>query len=219
MTDINNINDINDIEDQVKIFRPIYGPSSPTASNIHSFNEHDSANPFNSSHIVQHHHYNNQPEDTIYASVSEHSSLMGRFPYSLVMKVSASEPRDVLQSERTCLTFIRFSTALFFTALGIILNFKLDTSGVEETDPNPHHGGFDASTYSMAVSYILLLLSLGTLILSGINYFITIKRYANHKIQTYAFNNFSTVVCITCVIITLMAISISLTIQGYLEQE
>ncbi|KAK6866932.1 hypothetical protein K6H11_005421 [Candida tropicalis] len=147
--------------------------------------------------------------------------VMPHFPYSLVLKVETSEPRDVLQSERTCLTFVRFSTALFFTALGIILNFRIDTSrhphdGNSNNDNHHKKKFFNHSLFSTAVSYILLALSLFILAVSGVNYFITIDRYAKHKIATNSFNNL-TIIGITGIIITLMAINITMIIEAYIE--
>lgn len=144
-----------------------------------------------------------------------HTSI---FPYSLVLKVLTSEPRDVLQLERTCLTFIRFSTALFFTALGIILNFKLDTSGDKQpTDPSDRYKKYH-TRFATGMSYALLFFSLIVLIISGVNYFITVLRYAQRKIQTYSFNNFSTMIVMTGIIITLAAINISMLIDEYLQE-
>lgn len=137
------------------------------------------------------------------------------FPYSLVLKVTSSEPRDVLQSERTCLAFIRFACALFFTALGIIFNFKLDLSGKTSKTPKNR---FLESTYSTVVSFILIGLALFTLAISGVNYFVTVRRYANHKIKTYSFNNLTTVVCMTSVVLTLAGISVSLIVEGYRQE-
>lgn len=154
-----------------------------------------------------------QPEDETEITLSERLKPFGILPYSLIMKVSASEPRDVLQLERTFLSFIRFATSLFFTALGIVIRFKLDSSGNDEKEGKQP---FDPTEYSTAVSYILFFFSLSVLIVSGINYFVTIKRYAKHKIETYNFNNMATVICMTCIILILMAISISLIIEGYL---
>ncbi|CUM54725.1 uncharacterized protein AC631_04244 [Debaryomyces fabryi] len=166
------------------------------------------------------------PESTIQTEISEHEdydheislserlTLLGRLPYSLIMKVSSSEPRDVLQLERTFLSFIRFATSLFFTALGIVINFKLDSSGKSGKKEPP----FNNSKYSTVISFILFVLSLCVLVISGVNYFITIKRYAKHKIETYNFNNLATVICMTSIIITLIAISVSLIIEGYLEE-
>lgn len=146
---------------------------------------------------------------------SETLPLLGRFSYGVIMKVSTSEPRDVLQLERTCLTFIRFAASLFFTALGIIINFKLDSSGKKSSGNK--NKPFDTSKYSIVVSFILFALSFAVLVVSGINYFVTVKRYADHKIQTYNFNNIATVICMTFVIVTLVAINISLIVEGYLE--
>ncbi|CAI5755636.1 unnamed protein product [Candida verbasci] len=137
------------------------------------------------------------------------------FPYSLILKVQSSEPRDVLQSERTCLSFVRFSTALFFTALAVLLNFKFDTSGNEsnhDKDDNCYH-----KTYSIVVSYMLLFLSSSVLVVSGFNYFITINRYAKLKISTYNFNNLSTVICMAGIVITLVSLNILMIVEGYLE--
>lgn len=141
-------------------------------------------------------------------SANENLTLLHTFPYTLLMKVSTSEPRDLLQLERTCLTFVRLASSLFFTALGIMLNFKLDTSGGSQKS--------SSTLFSVTVSFILLGLGFAALVISGIDYFITIDRYAKHKIDTYNFTNFSTVICMTCIIITLMGISISLIVEEYL---
>ncbi|KAI3404994.2 hypothetical protein KGF56_002159 [Candida oxycetoniae] len=145
--------------------------------------------------------------------------VMSHFPYNLVIKVATSEPRDVLQSERTCLTFVRFAAALFFTALGIILNFKLDTSGNNLLDkPGKHPRGFNHSKYSQAASFVMLILSLLVLVISTINYFITINRYAQRKIETYNFNNLTTMICMTGIIVSLGVINITMIIEGFLEE-
>ena len=149
---------------------------------------------------------------------SNNATVLDNFPYNLVMKVTTSEPRDVLQSERTCLTFIRFSTALFFTALGIILGFKLDTSGkTPNSTPDKGNPIFSHSKFSKAASFILLVLALFVLILSAVNYFITIHRYAKRKIETYNFNNLTTVICMTVIVLTLGVINIVMIIEGYIE--
>ncbi|EGW34137.1 uncharacterized protein SPAPADRAFT_135108 [Spathaspora passalidarum NRRL Y-27907] len=133
------------------------------------------------------------------------SIVQYKFPYNLIMKVSTSEPRDGLQSERTCLTFIRFATALFFTSLVILLNFRLDT---------PHAS--PRSGLSTVLAYLLLGLSLVVLVISGVNYFVTIKRYAKGKIDNFGFNNFWSMVAVTGVIVALLAINVTLLIEEYL---
>lgn len=149
----------------------------------------------------------------------ENAHVLPHFPYPLIMKVVSSEPRDVLQSERTFLTFTRFATALFFTALGIILNFKFDTSGdaTKSPDEEDQKHRFNHTKFSVSVSYILLVLSLFVLVVSGSSYYITINRYAQHKIATYNFNNLPTAACITGVIITLIVINATLIVEGFLE--
>ncbi|RCK62593.1 hypothetical protein Cantr_09301 [Candida viswanathii] len=151
---------------------------------------------------------------------SSKPQVMSHFPYSLVLKVETSEPRDVLQLERTCLTFVRFSTALFFTALAMILNFKIDTSGESGNDTGNNRKRkkyFNHNAFNTSVSYILLVLSLFVLGVSGVNYFITVNRYAKHKIATYSFNNLTTIIGVTGVILTLMVINITMIIEAYIE--
>lgn len=133
-------------------------------------------------------------------------------PSHHVMKVSSSEPRDALQLERTFLTFVRFASALFFTALGIAVNFRFQTAA---------SGGDRAgkTTYSTVVSFVLLALSLAVLAVSGVSYAVTINRYAAHKIHNFGFNNATVVVCFTAVVLTLIGISVLLIVEGYLEEE
>ena len=134
------------------------------------------------------------------------------------MKVETSEPR-VLQLERTCLTFVRFSTALFFTALGIILNFKLDTSGSPDDNSGNNKKNISITRHSI-VPYLIYYLFLPCFVLcvTGVNYFVTINRYAKHKIATYSFNNLTTIIGMTSIIVTLMAINITMIVEGYIEQ-
>ncbi|RLV91035.1 hypothetical protein JA1_004123 [Spathaspora sp. JA1] len=133
------------------------------------------------------------------------SIIQSNFPYNLIMKVSTSEPRDGLQSERTCLTFIRFAISLFLTSLVILLNFRLDT-------PKK----LPRSDLSTVLAYLLLILALVTLVISGINYFVTIERYAKAKIDNFGFNNFWSMVAFTGVIIVLMGVNLSLLVEEYL---
>lgn len=169
-----------DIEDQADLY------TGPVESNTHQ----------------------NDLKEFEYEAPTEHTGLLKGFPYSLVMKVSSLEPRDVLQTERTCLTFIRFSTTLFFTSLGIVLNFRLGTNGKKMAQ----------TTFSKVVAYALLILSIATLLVSGVNYFLVVNRYAMHKISTTNATSFASVVCVTAVIITLVGINIGLIIEGYIEE-
>lgn len=145
------------------------------------------------------------------AEHDEQRPLLLRFPYSLVMKVSLSEPRDVLQTERTTLTFVRFATTLFFTAMGMILNFRINSLG----KPSTGHRHPFSEWCSTIILFILIILALFTLVLLGVNYMFAIRRYADHKIQTYGFSNTLTAVCFTAVVVALAAICVLFIIEGY----
>ena len=104
-------------------------------------------------------YYNYVKENFLIPDDPHHNQKFNRNSYSLVMKVETSEPRDVLQLERTCLTFVRFSTALFFTALGIILNFKLDTSGSpDDNSGNNKKKYFNHTAFNSAILIYYLFL-------------------------------------------------------------
>lgn len=134
-----------------------------------------------------------------------------RFPYPLLMKISSSEPRDLLQLEQTYLIFLRFGTTLFITSLGIVLNFKFDSS---KSGRKFKKDFLKASKFSKAIAYILIALSIFVLVLSTLNYFNAVKRYANRKIHTRVHNTV-TVVSMTAIMLILMGISILLIVEAY----
>lgn len=129
----------------------------------------------------------------------------------MILKIKTSEPRDALQSERTCLAFIRFSTTLFVTSFGILLNFKLDSSN----SGNPLKDGFINSVYSKVLSYLILVMSLGFLVSSGVSYYITINRYLRGKIHNFGFNNVVNTMLIIALVVVLMFVNVSLLVDGY----
>lgn len=199
----NSLVNVGELENQIRSYTPKQRSPSPLGTPLSNRSTTSLRLPLNKRR--------SQDGESIYLVAYVTSSHSGRFPYSLVMKITASEPRDVLQSERTCLTFIRFTTALFFTALGVILNFQLNYK--DEIIPSLRH-----PKYSKIIAYLLMTLSLATLLLSGVNYWITINRYARHKIETHNFNNFATVICVTSIVIMLIFISISLLIERYMRE-
>lgn len=135
-------------------------------------------------------------------------------PFTLLMQITASEPRDVLQLERTALSFIKFSCTLFFGALAIMLDFRFESG---DRGDKPQAGEL---VYSTVTSFALLALSLAILLVCAVNYMITVRRYASHKIETYNFNNKITVVCMSTVMTVLVGICIALVVQGYtMEKE
>lgn len=145
------------------------------------------------------------------ANDGEQTALLARFPYSMVLKVAYSEPRDVLASERTCLAFIQFSTTLFFAALGIVLNFKINSSG--EIDLRP--GKFTLS--SETVGCVLLVFSGLILVVSAINYMTAIKKFANNHVKVNSYTNTFTISTITAIVIGLFSINIALIIEGFIQ--
>lgn len=133
------------------------------------------------------------------------------FPRSHILEVLLSEPRDVLQSERTLLSFVRFAAALYFTAVGMILGFKLQSSEDKTGGGSGPH--FRIGTYTHVISMILIVLALSTLIVSAVNYFKTVRRYSQRRIHTYGTNNLTLMICVTAVVITLVGINVSLIIE------
>ncbi|CCE82040.1 Piso0_002733 [Millerozyma farinosa CBS 7064] len=127
----------------------------------------------------------------------------------LPVEVTTSEPRDIAQAERTSMSFIKFGSTLFFSALAIALNFRLDTAA----DGDTNQGGL--TLYSTVTSYILMALALAVMIISGLSYYTTIQQYANHKIRTNSFTSIIPVVCVTFIVLTLMAVDIALIVEGY----
>ncbi|PVH16014.1 uncharacterized protein CXQ87_003877 [Candidozyma duobushaemuli] len=135
------------------------------------------------------------------------------FPASKVLEITSSEPRDVLQSERTLLSFVRFSTALYFAATGMVMGFHLRTSGKD-------HGSlpkFNNGVFNKVMAGILILLAFATLIISGINYFRTVRRYSQERIHTYGFNNVTMIVCVTAVVLTLIGINVALIVERLVD--
>lgn len=139
---------------------------------------------------------------------SETTGLLSNFPYSLLLPVAYSEPRDVLASERTCLSFVRFATALFFASVGIILNFRINSS--EQPMPTIH-------TSSVIISYILLSLSSLILVISIVNYLKTVKRYASNYIKVDAYDGKATVTLVSAVVLCLLGVNIALLVESFSE--
>lgn len=131
-------------------------------------------------------------------------------PKLRVLEITLSEPRDVLQSERTLLSFVRFSTSLYFAATGMIMGFHLRSSGEKD---HTHLPNFNNGLFNKIIAAILIGLAFATLVLSGINYFRTVRRYSQKRIHTYGFNNLTMVICVTAVVLTLIGINIALIVD------
>ncbi|KAJ8140535.1 hypothetical protein OY671_006274 [Metschnikowia pulcherrima] len=135
------------------------------------------------------------------------------FPKSHIIRVDLSEPRDVLQSERTFLGFIRFALSLYFTAIGLILGFRL------KSDSDGDSGAKNTfSLFNKVVSFMLVFLAFSTLAMAAVNYFRTVRRYSQRKIRTHGTNNTVSVVCVTAVVVTLAGLNVSLIVERYLQE-
>lgn len=181
------------------------------------YSNHTSVASLSNTSIALYHGTDDDDEQPLNDAAEEQRSSNRRrwWPLSRILEVSLSEPRDVLQSERTFLTFIRFSLSLYFTAIGMTLGFRLQSAGKSDRDlPN-----FNKNAFNHAVSFILIFLAFATLIVAGLNYFRTVRRYSQHRIHTYGTNNTTLVVCITAVVVTLVAVNISLIVERYLQDQ
>lgn len=139
------------------------------------------------------------------------SSRQVFFPRANVIPVSLSEPRDVLQSERTFLGFIRFALSLFFVAVGLSLGFKLQ-SNTEALPPKA------SARFGRVTSILLVVLALVTLIVAGLNYFGTVRRYSQKRINTESTHKTIMTFCISAVVVTLAALNVSLIVESYLQE-
>lgn len=125
------------------------------------------------------------------------------------VKVLSSEPRDVGQLERTYLLTIKLCGYLILTAVGVLLHFKMNTS---EEESKPEEQGFTMKNKVM--TYLLLVVCLGSIIVNLINYLHCITRYKNRVILTSNYNYLS-VGLMTCIIVLFVGINVVFLIEGY----
>lgn len=125
------------------------------------------------------------------------------------VKVLSSEPRDVGQLERTYLLTVKLCGFLMFSALGVLLHFKMNTS---EQETRPIESGFTFKNKVM--SFLLLVVCLGSIIVNSINYSHCITHYKNREILTSNYN-FLSVGLMTCIIVLLVGINVVFLIEGY----
>lgn len=137
------------------------------------------------------------------------------FPKAHIIRVDLSEPRDVLQSERTFLGFIRFALSLFFTAIGLVLGFLLKS---DKPDNHEDERRQSFTLFNRVVSFLLVFLAFSTLAMAGVNYFQAVRRYSQRKIRTLGTNNTVLAVCVTAVVVTLAGLNVSLIVERYIQK-
>lgn len=138
---------------------------------------------------------------------SETDQLLGWFPSRTPLTYTLSEPRDLLQNERTCLSFSKFSMALFFCAYSVILGFSFTD---DRDRPTPSKSKFTVIVFSILV--FLALLSLVTALLS---YFQTVRRLTQGRIHTIGSHKGLVMFSFTAVMITLIAVNSLLIAERY----
>lgn len=103
----------------------------------------------------------------------------------LIIDNTTSEPRDILMTERTALTWIKFSITLAAIAITIVTNFRLDTSLKGFSTSNSSDPVWFPK-FSYAISIVFVLLSMATLCVGALSYYQSIYNYKTHHINTYS---------------------------------
>lgn len=147
-----------------------------------------------------------EPEDGPEVQPTEHDHLLTWLP-STTLECTLSEPRDLLQNERTLLTFSKFSTALFFCAFSVILGFSFTD---EKERPRP-----GKTTLAKCVFSILIFLALFGLIVALVSYFQTVRRLTQGRIHTIGPHKGIVMACFTAVVVTLIIVNSLLIAERY----
>lgn len=156
------------------------------------------------------------PQDPEDPTSQEPAPQQKYFPRSHILDITLSEPRDVLTSERTFLTFVRFSISLYFVAIGMILGFRLRSVDIPARERQP---GFNDRLFNHLMSYLLIFLSFAILMVCSFNYFTTVRRLSQKRIHTYAVSNKLMVGCVSAMVVTLIAINISLIVERLTREQ
>lgn len=101
----------------------------------------------------------------------------------LMIDNTTSEPRDILMTERTALSWVKFSITLAAIAITIVTNFRLDTSG---DGNNGENSPIWLTKFSYGISILFVLLSMATLFVGCLSYFQSIYNYKAHRVNTYS---------------------------------
>lgn len=134
-------------------------------------------------------------------SVNERAPLLARWwPQSDIVANRTSEPRDLLMSERTFLSWVKCGVTLCLVAMLVSLNFRLNTQGKDGKVSHKDTPG------SFVVSLLLCILGIGCFLVACIAYFQALKSYRDQKIKTYNARFLSSYLSILCV--TLFGVSI-----------
>ncbi|KAG0687968.1 hypothetical protein C6P40_001582 [Pichia californica] len=122
----------------------------------------------------------NQPKNTL----QEITDML--LETDLMIDNTTSEPRDILMTERTALSWVKFSITLATIAITIVTNFRLDTSGNNSGGGNDENSPPWLPKFSYGTAILFVLLSMATLSIGCLSYFQSIYNYKEHSVNTYS---------------------------------
>lgn len=127
-----------------------------------------------------------------------------------IAKIITSLPRDCLQAERSLLQYSKLAGTLGFASLAVLLNFKF----VHEDSVNGlvFQSTLSPSKLAVGLSIVFFVLSVGSLVLGSINYYINICNYMEgHTIAgPRKFTNFFVFLVVLC----LFAVNVTLLVDS-----
>ncbi|OUM51871.1 hypothetical protein BVG19_g1007 [[Candida] boidinii] len=144
----------------------------------------------------------------------ETARLLATWNAELIVENKVSEPRDILMTERTTLSWLKFSIVLIVASVAVFLNYRIETdeSNSKIGDGNGNGNVRDSTVYATTIGLLFATLSLVGTICSAINYYKAIRNYASEKITT--FDSRITTVFFSVCIATLIGINIALMIKS-----
>ncbi|CDK27561.1 unnamed protein product [Kuraishia capsulata CBS 1993] len=146
----------------------------------------------------------------------ETEGLLDRFHRNLhaglIIENKTSEPRDLLMTERTTLSWIRFSTVLALGCCSVMLNYRFDTDSSDDGDNGDGGAGSSHSAAKLTIGALFAALSLFCLIIPGYNYFKAVRNYATEKIETAGSG--PVFVLVACSVLLLLGVNITLFAKG-----
>lgn len=118
----------------------------------------------------------------------------------LVVDNRTSEPRDMLMTEGTMLSWVRFASVLALAAVALLLQFQFDTS---------NEGDFvHSKAYTITVGTIFGVLSIVGILVSLLTYHTTVRAFVRQR--TGLGSNIPMAGFVVCVVVVLLGVSVSL---------
>lgn len=128
-------------------------------------------------------------------------------PTTSVLENKTSEPRDALLSERTTLSWLRFSLQLVFSSVAVLLNFRIKTDHSEDNG-NDDQGFTAGPKFIVTVATMFVTLALLSTLMAGYNYFQTVSHCMSEKIVI--FNPNPSLILLSIAVAVLVGVSVTL---------